>query len=338
MPSLLNTAIHLVESTPARWTLIEPINSVFDCMFYDWREVFPIEWMKSLIPVIDPKITEGSVLIVSPGQSSQVFDLRDDHEIRNVLGQLSQTHAVTISGCGSSYLGSVAFGRAVAKLLNGPVASIVTGYGVRDALTEVASGMMFADVNWGLHFVDSLMNPVFGQGFWWRPVRNEVYDWANISSEAWALETLLLADSTGSGKQIKKIIGHSKGNYAVAAALFGFKASIQDDPVPEILDKTDIDVYTFGCWVELPHDNNGNPFGNFRYHQYVGQIDPLQINSPLDKLAHMYWDQLRHPWSAQQPTPGSRRDEHMVPAAGHHVADPWHMPIKLHMPIERILQ
>lgn len=318
MPSLLNTAIHLAETTSARWTPVGMLNTAFDCMFYDPLGLSAREAMETL----SPTVPEGAVIVLSPEKDKtfDVLDLRDDHAVEDVLAALekSEAHTVTISGCGSSFFGSIALGRTVAKILKGPVATIVAGCGLRDAVGEIGSGLMFADANWALHAIDRFVNPFLAS--YPQALRNRIYDWAYVSPEAASLHRLLLANRG----QIKRIVGHSKGNYAVAAGLFGLKASVSEEDLAEIEAKTDMDVFTFGCWVELPHNEVGEPFGKLRHHQYVGGMDPFQLNSPPDKLAEMWLEML-----LGKP----HEDERVVPMVCHDVIPWW----PVHMPMERLL-
>jgi hypothetical protein len=282
MFGMTTTALRVCENlkipswVPWRWHHI-----AFDLNFYDAIEVALAEWFH--VYRIDKPMPEASIIVVPPGITQdgdfEVYDVRDYLE-----DSFRDIEVLTVPGCGSSRVGTIALARTVANALNKPVASLISSYGTRDLMGEAMSGAtIFFPMNWFLQATDDALPPYLGL---------DVYDFTYAVPEAAALHSLLLHRPG----RFKTIVGHSKGNFAIAAALHALKVSLAsvDDtktlegtfglsrsgdlqalkgekPVTAAQDKTDI--FTFGCVVSLPHKYGYHGRHMYPSHQYVGNGD-----------------------------------------------------------------
>lgn len=134
---------------PLRWPDITA-----DVMFYDAAAVSPATWFE--IYQIHKPMPEASIVVVPPGSTEdgelEVYDVRDclEEELRDI-------EVLAVAGCGSSRVGTIAFGRTVADALNKRVASLICGYGLWD-VGEVMSGAdIFFPLNWFLQVPPELV-------------------------------------------------------------------------------------------------------------------------------------------------------------------------------------
>jgi hypothetical protein len=214
---------------------------------------------------------EGALLVVDAARAPfvQRFDevqlLLDWHADAAV-----KPTTVSITGVGSSALGSAALAWDISKALDAPVLAIVPGYGVADALLQSLGGWF----GFGLHdalqtksrLQDTLafMAPdLAGVG---RRLVGSLPDAKRINGAP--------VFRTGCGSSdvlhalmgkiaITCVVGHSKGALAIHNALGSLDASRTQD----------LEIITLGCPI-------AQDIGNARYRQYLGLFDALgQLNA-----------------------------------------------------------
>jgi len=215
---------------------------------------------------------EGSLLIVDPTKAPYIRAFHDvekflscnEAEVRNVA-------IATITGVGSSALGSAALAWNVAEAAGAPVLAIVPGYGVADVMTQALGGWF----GFGLYDylkVKSHIQATLGA------VAPETAKVGRKLSQS-APDSKQLSNGaplfrTGSGssdvlhaimetRSLKCLVGHSKGALAIHNALGSLDASQTQG----------LSIVTLGCPI-------AEDIGNASYHQYLGLFDALgQLNA-----------------------------------------------------------
>lgn len=183
-------------------------NAILDALFYD-------------VGVLDEEETpelafwlarEGAVILVPPtgGGRLKVFLTADEF-----LAEAPSAAALAIAGVGSSALGAAAFARNVADALGGPVAAVVSGYGLADVMTEALGGFFwFGALNSVRHAYEPFdaITKMFS-----RTERSTKFGlWTRTSKDT---ETViaLLQDKRFAPRIL---VGHSKGNLVLSEALY----------------------------------------------------------------------------------------------------------------------
>jgi hypothetical protein len=213
---------------------------------------------------------EGSLLLIDPATEPYV------HRFENVKAFLQSPHEatqtveiVTITGVGSSALGSAAFAWDVAAAVGKPVLAIVPGYGVADLFEQALGGWFrFGLRNW-LHSKQTLQDTL-----------------AKFAPKAAAIGRNLSASTPnakssngapvfryGSGSSdvlhdlmehrtmpFHLLVGHSKGALQIGNAISSLPAA----------KTTNLDLVTMGCPIaeDVPGVN---------YHQFLGILDALGL-------------------------------------------------------------
>ena len=182
---------------------------------------------------------------------------------------------VVITGNASSPLGSAALGKMVAKLYTTKVASIVAGQGAVDWAMESSSGMLLSPMANMLNTFDTF-DPMFerlAQAFGTSGVDLYVRGFVDAMPDAGTLYALLKARLLeGQFEKLNMIVSHSKGNWAVLAALLAFELELENT---EKKPRWPIDVVTFGNPVHLPDMKTKKMKNFFTYFQFVGEVDLL---------------------------------------------------------------
>jgi len=92
---------------------------------------------------------EGSILVVDAGRPPHVTSFKDVPNFINWVKAPDQTvKTASVTGVGSSALGSVAFAWNISTALDEPVAAVVPGYGVADWIEQGLGGWFFGLQNW----------------------------------------------------------------------------------------------------------------------------------------------------------------------------------------------
>jgi hypothetical protein len=215
---------------------------------------------------------EGSLLLMDATTPPYV------HCYTNVEAYLTsrypETRAVavaTITGVGSSALGSAALGWAISKALKRPVLAIVPGYGMADVLVQALGGW----IGFGLHDYlgtktmaqNAIANLAPATATIGRKLSGSVPDaktlhGAPVFRYGSGSSDVLHALMNGRAEPFRLVVGHSKGALQIGNAL----RSLDRDRT------RDLHVLTLGC--PIAEDAPGAI-----YHQYLGLFDALgQLN------------------------------------------------------------
>ncbi|MBB6484286.1 hypothetical protein [Rhizobium lusitanum] len=198
-----------LQRSPARNLALEGLrqrNLALDALFYDIKVITPEE----AFYISDSLAAEGAIMIVPPsgGAAIRLSETVDEFVLRGG----DKVRALAVAGIGGSALGAAAFARNVADAVQGPVAVVVSGYGIADAITEAFGGHFFFGHLRGLRPFLETLDDLAG-----RP-KVGAYGKASASRTSLATRTVqaLLADERLS---FDLLVGHSKGNLVLSAAL-----------------------------------------------------------------------------------------------------------------------
>ncbi len=305
-----------METEVNRFWLMGKSDAETDEQFYDTAKLTQDERHQAFVATTAQTVPEGSIFLVNADPESKGFDvfICADPGIEgaarakavveafeeHILKEKITIDTVVIPGCGSSPVGAAALGKTVALAIGKPVAAIVAGQGAMDKWCEALSGgMLMGPTAKLLNFFDKPLeymvkaNP-FARD-WARSCTRELID---AIHEAGTLVELLkgrlLSKAAGgftlndaATRNLDMIVSHSKGNWAVQAALLNFEFDLAERiERPAAVDKR-IDVVTFGNWVDLP-DQDKLVKDLFHYHQFMGTHDKLaMLNSPSLALARL---------------------------------------------------
>ncbi len=343
-----------------------------DEAFYPTQKLTPGERRQAMTMLEEQHAPEGSIFIVSSGIQGG-FDLVSDPVQEEKVSGIESTalhgrrraervvekflekaewadiETVVIPGCGSSPLGAAALAKSVAEIYgtegsDRAVAAILAGHGAFDQWLEAASGgMLMAPMANALNAFDPFLEYIAEVN----PDLARLYigDLLDAIHEAATLHALLKARLVGgSFRGLNMIVSHSKGNWAVLAALLALELELPELEGARKLREPDrrIDVVTFGNPVNLP-DMHPTMEKLFHYHQFVGAADKLaHTNSVKTWQLHFTGDGNLDP---HQPVfdPAAHPNERMLADTEHHLfaktdpdtgkeLKPYHMPIEQILP------
>lgn len=211
-------------------------NLALDALFYDVKVITPEE----AFYISDSLAAEGAIMLVPPSGGATITLCETIDEF--VLRGGAKVRALAVAGIGGSALGAAAFARNVADAIQGPVAVVVSGYGIADVITEAFGGLFFFGHLRGLRPFLETLDDLAG--------RPKVGAQSGGSAARTSLDTrtvqALLADPRLS---FHLLAGHSKGNLALSAALH--ELCKQDDMrVAELARNTKI--VTIGARIAMP--------------------------------------------------------------------------------------
>ena len=251
-------------------------NIALDRLFYDVESL-----SKSELDFLVKKTNlEGSILVVHPkgtDRETRVQKYENHTKLRDAPGRLLSRFA--IAGVGSSDVGAAALARNLADHYGEPVGAIVAGYGVADVLAEGLGGWFFLGTGNQLIKLfhdregetDAVLERYQGTIKGLDTTRaGDLASRVTGSPDTDTILRLLLDDD----REIKTLLGHSKGCLSIAYALrvlaiSGAEAAHEKAKA--------IRVITTGAVVELP-----NGFDNAA--QFLGSIDWFGgMNSRLDQ-------------------------------------------------------
>lgn len=214
---------------------------------------------------------EGSLLVIDPERRPYIRRFRDVGAfLASAETEVREAEVVSITGVGSSALGSAALGWDIAKALGEPVLAIVPGYGVADALLQGLGGWF------GFGLQDALGAKAQVQTAVGLVAPGVARLGRRLSQSSPGSETLANGAPVfryGSGssdvlhdlmqrRPIRCVVGHSKGALSIYNALGSLPAERT----------AALRVVTLGCPV--PEDIPGASF-----HQFLGLFDALgQLN------------------------------------------------------------
>jgi hypothetical protein len=273
-------------------------NTALDALFYDINTMVTDLYLHGSIVVKgadvspSPRVSEmtkgfsqldlsalsnpaGSILVVDAGRPPRISQFEDvPNFISWVKAHGQNLRTASITGVGSSALGSAAFAWNVSKALDEPVVAIVAGYGVADAIQQGIEGW-FGVYNW---WVERIAQQVLGSTMPLaaRSARHLMMtgtDDAGASTGApvfrcrsrsslptWCTQpSSVLHAILKDMPNVKRVFGHSKGGVAI-------KSAIQRLP-RETTQR--LHVVTFGC--SIAEDTPAS------YSQFLGLIDGLGL-------------------------------------------------------------
>ena len=208
-----------VADNPARpWWLesLQRRNAFLDALFYNIANIREEErpelafWLAR----------EGSIILVPPSGGAKLRLCLDREDFFRAGG--AEAAALAVAGVGSSALGAAAFARDVADAIGAPVAAIVSGYGLADAVTEGMGGFFwFGALNGIRHAFEGLDRIARGFSAIERSI--EAADGVRSLglSEDTAAIIALLEDKRS---RFDLLAGHSKGNLVISEALYAIDA------------------------------------------------------------------------------------------------------------------
>lgn len=269
-------------------------NTAFDSLFYDVNVVFTELLGHGLIVVAEPgsiaaqklpdvakafstldlsalSNPEGVILIIDAGRPPHVTPCEDFTTfVGQINGDRQDVKTISVTGVGSSALGSVAFAWNISTALDEPVAAIVPGYGVADVVHQALGGWF----GFGMHswWIKEAAQNILAQtmpgvakmgrgllrtvpGHKQAPTGAPLFRRGSGSSD---VLHAILTETSG----ITRLFGHSKGALVIGNALLGL--------AKEKAEK--LQIVTFGCPI-----SEDSPA---KYLQFLGLLDGLgQMNS-----------------------------------------------------------
>lgn len=233
-----------LQHAPLRNLSLEPLrqrNTALDAFFYDIKVVTPEE----AFYISDSLAAVGSLLIVpqSGAGSLTLCDTLDEFFLRGG----SDVSVLALAGAGGSALGAAAFARNVADAVGKPVATVVPGYGLADAIGEAMGGSFLfgwlGQVRHGFESIDALSGrPHYGVD----PEKNAAAGACKDRCRDMQTVLALLADPRA---KIALFAAHSRGNSLLAEALTKLR-DIDAARIQAIADTARI--VTFGGKIAMP--------------------------------------------------------------------------------------
>ncbi|GLR89814.1 hypothetical protein GCM10007857_65280 [Bradyrhizobium iriomotense] len=213
---------------------------------------------------------EGTILVIDAHHAPfvQTYDdvqnfLQDGLSFRPSRGGGPRpVKIITVTGVGSSALGSAAFAWNVSESLRQPVAAIVPGYGLADIIPQALGGWF----GFGVHdFARRVSQQLLASGGWELAKVGRHLASTAIGDEAFRTgspESDILHEVLKRAEQIERLYGHSKGALCIQNAVRSLPAERTRR----------LHVTTFGCVIQEETDAD--------YNQVMGNIDGLgQLNS-----------------------------------------------------------
>jgi hypothetical protein len=223
---------------------------------------------------------EGTILVLNLSEAPYIFKYRDVRDfLQKGLVSERRLETITVTGVGSSALGSAAFAWNVAIGIGAPVAAIVPGFGVADAVSQALGGWF------GFEFHDFLRSvtqeflakyaasiATLGHGLTLTTpgVRlgpnnsAPVFRYGSPSAD-------ILHDILKESRQIRRVVGHSKGALCIANAVNSLDAERADG----------LEIVTLGC----PVDQNQL---QATYRQYLGWFDLVGMTNAWGHLPNRW--------------------------------------------------
>ena len=220
----------------------------------------------------------GSIIVVPPEREDRLLYFADAVEFLDDASVCENVIGISLAGVGSSPIGAVALARDVATVKQGPVAAIVSGYGVDDVVYEGLGGWLFLRETNRLEFaIEQVTNAL-----------------SKVATLPQVKTTIEVMDSIGSGpdlvnlksiirshhvKRLRWLVGHSKGNLLISSAIS--ELAMEGTDLSSTL--AQIRIVLLSALSALPQDVG-------LQYQIIGDMDVLGwVNSRLNighKLVH----------------------------------------------------
>jgi hypothetical protein len=231
-----------LQRSPARNLALEALrlrNTTLDALFYDVKVITTDE----VFYISDSLAAEGSIMIVPPtGRGSLTLcETLDEFVLRGG----GDVHALAVAGVGGSALGAAAFARNVADAVNGPVAVVVSGYGLADIVNEAFGGLFFFGHLKGVRPAFERLDDFAGRTKFGAASADDDPAASRTCLDTQTVRALL----TDRRLSFKLLAGHSKGNLVLAAALHDL-ASRDPNRAGELADG--LRIVTFGARIAMP--------------------------------------------------------------------------------------
>ena len=244
-------------------------NTAFDALFYDVSRMVTDLFMHGILvkgAVVPPfarfsEMTKafsevdlgalanptGSILVVDAGRRPRIDQFEDVADFISWAKAQGQTlRSVSVTGVGSSALGSAAFAWNVSTALDEPVAAIVPGYGVADVIQQGLAGW-FGVLN-----------------LWIAQMTREALDYtlplAARSDSLLTKSSCVLHAILKEMPNVRRVLGHSKGAMAIKNAIHALPLETTRR----------LHVVTFGCSIAEDTPTAG-------YSQFLGVIDGVGL-------------------------------------------------------------
>ncbi|WP_338244487.1 hypothetical protein [Aurantiacibacter hainanensis] len=202
-----------VAKDPARAALLENFrrrNALLDALFYDIGKISQDE-ARSIAPHL---AREGAILVVPPSGEGELVLCPT---LEDYLAHGREVETIAVAGVGSSALGTAAFARNVADATGGPVAGVVSGYGLADLLTEAMGGFFwFGALNSLRHGFEMLDEMGREAMVGTESTGGTLVDAVRQSRDTRTLVALLSHPDF----RFRLLTGHSKGNLVLSEALY----------------------------------------------------------------------------------------------------------------------
>lgn len=281
-----------LQHSPARNLALEALrqrNTALDALFYDIKVITPEE----AVYISDSLSAEGSIMIVPPSGGGAVVLCETPEEF--VLRGGRDVTALAVAGIGGSALGAAAFARNVADAIAAPVAVVVSGYGLADIITESLGGHFFFGHLKGLRPVLEMLDDFAG-----RPKVGAADATASRTSRDTRTVRALLADPRLS---FRLLVGHSKGNLVVAAALHDLCG--EDGPRAVTLAER-MKIITIGTRIAMPpvFTDVVDVIGEW---DWFGEMNSRSYLSPDRRIAHA-WHHTNTELTGHLPVTATLRD------------------------------
>ncbi|MGA7412239.1 MAG: hypothetical protein WBW33_17310 [Bryobacteraceae bacterium] len=242
--------------------MLRPGNRGLDSFFYNVR---PKDEAQLAARESAP---QGSIVVVMPDPDQPLVFFPD------VVGFMSDkihkdVGAISVAGLGSSSVGAVGFARDVATATGLPVAAIASGYGLDDLMFEAVGGAFTLPlVNMTEWWFEQMRHSFAAIGFVPGLLANiEDLDAAGAGPDLGAAKSLMRPKRL---PNLQWVVGHSKGNLALAGALAELACEDTDYRLPGV------NIVLLSALTALP-PHVGHP------HQFIGSLDAFgKLNSRLN--------------------------------------------------------
>ena len=221
---------------------------------------------------------EGSILVVDAGRPPRITQFEDVASFISWVKTHGQTlRTASVTGVGSSALGSAAFAWNVSTALDEPVVAIVPGYGVADAIQQGLGGWFGAYNWWFRQMAEEILAhtmPLAARSDRHLTMTAPDHAEANIDASGFRRgngSSDVLYAILKDVPHIDRVFGHSKGALAIKNAI---------ESLPRETTQR-LHVVTFGCRIAEDTPTT-------RYSQFLGLIDGIGLlnswGNPLETL------------------------------------------------------